>query len=51
MDKSIKPAGLAEIMPITYNDNTEKQTKTRQQSSVRVTDLVMKAVKLVGFES
>lgn len=50
MDKSIKPAGLAETMPITYNDNTEKQTKTRQQSSGRVTDLVMKAVKLVGFE-
>lgn len=34
MKKSIKPAGLAEIMPKTYNDNTEKQTKTRQQSSM-----------------
>lgn len=45
MNKSIKPIGLAEIMPITYNDNTEKQTKTRQQSSIRVTDLAMKAVK------
>lgn len=45
MNKWMKPVGLAEIMPITYNDNTEKQPKTRQQSSIRVTDLAMKAVK------